>query len=164
MNYIRVFEIMASVLFGIYLFWVSMQDAKELQVARYSHLLGVTAIVCMMVARSVWRTEHVVGALDLWGTQLWEIVVIWVLQFIGYKLRFYGLADVFTMGICATFYYFDSGRYQCLVFGVVLYAVSGILLLAIELARGNLKGWKLKQKVPYIPYIAVAFFLTKWVI
>lgn len=164
MNYVRGFEIMASVLFGAYLFWVSMQDAKEMQVVRYSHLLGVVAILCVLLTRCVWSAGSVVEAGTIWKVHLWEIGVVWLLQFIGYKIRLYGLADVFVVGICATFYYFASGKYQCLFFGVALYAVSGILLLLVEFARGNLKGWKLEQKVPYIPYVAVAFFLTKWVI
>ena len=164
MNYIRVFEITASILFAGYMFWVSMQDAKEMQVARYSHLLGVVAVVCAMIGTGILGTGSAGAGNDFWQQNLWEIIVIWLLQFIGYKHRFYGLADVFVTGLCASFYYFESRTYACLFFYFASYAVAGILLLVTQLAIGNLKGFRLRQKVPYIPYISVAFFLTKWVI
>lgn len=164
MDYIRVFEIMASVLFAIYLFWGSMQDAKEMKVARYTHLLGLVAIIWIMIARGVLHVDTAVGGSVFWRQYLWEIIVVWLLQFIGYKLRFYGLADVFVIGLCASFYYFESEIYRCLFFYFVLYATSGILLLLMQLIHGNLKGFRLKEKVAFIPYISIAFFLTKWVV
>ena len=164
MDYVHVLEIMASALFVAYLIWAMQQDVKEMQVARYTHLLGLGAIIISALSTTINGQLDVGNTEVLWRQNLWEIVVVCLLQFIGYKLRCYGLADVFLISLCSAFYYFQSAQYHCLYFYFVLYAISGVLLLFVELCRGNLKGLKLKQKVPYIPYISIAFFLTKWVI
>ena len=53
MNYVQGFEIMASLIFGVYLLWVSCQDVQEMQVVRYSHLLGVLAFLLQAVVKII---------------------------------------------------------------------------------------------------------------
>ena len=164
MDYIHVFEIMASILFIAYLFWASLQDVREMKVARYTHLLAVLAIICTILSKVVCCMDSSVYENRLWLRNLWEILLSCSFHWIGCRLCFYGLADVFVMNLCDVFYFFQSGTYGCLFFCFASYATSGILLLVVQLINGNLKGFHLKRKVPYIPYISIAFFLTKWVI
>ena len=53
MNYVQGFEIMARRIFGVYLLWVSCQDVQEMQVVRYSHLLGVLAFLLQAVVKII---------------------------------------------------------------------------------------------------------------
>ena len=164
MDYIHVLEIMASVLFAAYLLWAVQQDVKEMKVARFTHLLGLGAVMVSILASAMSRHLESGNIEKIWTQNIWELAVVFLLQYIGYKLRCYGLADVFVIGLCSLFYYFQSAEYRCLYFYFLLYAIAGTILLFVQLCCGNLKGLKLKQKVPYIPYISIAFFLTKWVI
>ena len=164
MNYIRAFEIMASVFFLLYLLWATMQDAKEMCVARYTHLLGVVAIILIMIVRGIFRIEGISHENALWIKNLWEIGSACAIQWLGHKMQGYALADVFVLNICTIFHFFEGGSYRCLLFYFAFYALSIVLLFAAQLINGNLKGVNLKKKVPFIPYLSVAFFLTKWVI
>ncbi len=149
---------MDKILFAIYLIWISVQDFKTMQVVRYSHLLGITAIVLA-------ATEHGLNvAATVSVMNVAEIVLVCLLEITGYFLKCYGLADVFSVCICAAFYFFESNRYECVLFTLLLQSVSGILLIVVQMFKGNIKGLHLKQSVPYIPYISVSFFLTKWVL
>lgn len=158
MSYIREFATMDNILFSGYLLWISIQDIKEMKVARYSHILGVMAIVWAAVSQNY-------GDEALFSIHsICELMLIFVLQLVGYHCKCYGLADVIVICICSLFYFFQNAGEQCLRFYFVLYAISGILLVITQLQKGNIKGGSLKKPIPYIPYISVAFFLTKWVL
>jgi len=46
----------------------------------------------------------------------------------------------------------------------MVHAVSGMLLLAVQIVKRNVKRGKLLRPVPYIPYICFAFILTNVVL
>ncbi len=163
MNCIREFATMDNVLFALYLIWISVQDLKDMQVVRYSHLLGVTAVGWNVIANGFYS----VGAFLTDGTlamHFMEIAVVLLLQTLSCIFKCYGLADALTICLCSIFYFFKSNRYQCVLFSLLLQSVSGVLLIVVQIFKDNIKGLQLKQAVPYVPYISVAFFLTKWVL
>lgn len=143
---------MDKLLFLLYLIWISYQDFREMQVVRYSHLLGLAAIVWAIVIHG-----------DS-GVFSWELLMVYLLQIIGFALKWYGLADAIVMCICATFYCAIVGSTRCFLFCFAMQAMAGILLILVQILKNNINGLKLKKPIPYIPYISIAFFLTKWVI
>ena len=152
---------MASLIFGGYLIWVSWQDIQEMQVVRYSHLLGVLAIVL-----------HVISSLlSDNGSEFYCVKkylsagsLLLVLQILAHFLNLYGLGDVIVFFLCSMYMLLEKGVEQYLLAYFMLQAISGSLLLAVQFLKGNIKGMRLRAPVPYIPYISVAFILTNMVL
>lgn len=164
MNYAHGFAIMSNFLFVAYLLWASWQDLCQMCVVRYTHLLGCAAIICAMFSNEIFAMLQMPLSTNEWIQNGWEIIIVIILQIIGCYFKCYGLADVFTICICVIFYYFETGIYKCLFFYFGFYVTAGLLLLVTQCAMNNVKGLNLKKQVPFIPYLSVAFFLTKWVI
>ena len=148
---------MASLIFTGYLIWVSWQDHKEMLVARYSHGLGLMAVVILAIVQkndiAVRFWEYVLGA-----------AVIVAVQMTAYKGNFYGMADVLVFLMCGLYFLFQKGPQLYLTSYVMVYAISGCLLLLVQMARRNIRGMYLCNPVAYIPYISVAFVLTNVVV
>lgn len=152
---------MASLIFGVYLLWVSCQDVQEMQVVRYSHLLGVLAFLLQAVVKII-----LPNAMDLHSMveYLSAGLVLMVLQLMAYFFRLYGLADVFVFLLCGLYMLLEKGVDRYLLAYFMVHAISGSLLLVVQLLKGNVKGMHLRCSVPYIPYISVAFILTNMVL
>ncbi len=157
MNYVPESEIMADCLFTIYLLWVSCQDAKEMQVVRYSHLPGLFAVFWKL-----WLFE--MPGVEGWFEFFLRVFTLFVIQFVSYRFRLYGLADAIVFFLGGMFLVTKTGLYDFLMFNFMFQAIAGILLLAVQIVKRNVRGTCFKEPVPYIPYISVAFFLTKGVL
>lgn len=150
---------MGKLIFMGYLLWSSVQDRKEMQVVRYTHLLGIFAVVCSgwSYLRSMATTEELVvmglAAACLIFTQL-----------LAWKCRMYGMADVIVFCLTGLLLLFEKGITEGIMGYLYVHAVSGGMLGVVQWGKGNLKGVRLKQPIPYIPYISVAFFLTNMVL
>lgn len=148
---------MAEALFHLYFLWVVKQDITEMQVVRYSHLLGSLSLVLLAVRKfydiSQYFEEYMI-----------YLFLMLMFQFIQYKLRCYGLADAVVLFLCGSFFLFKRGRQACLLLYFLLQAVSGIFFLICQYAKGNVGGLGVKHAAPYIPYIYVAFILTNVVL
>ncbi len=161
MNFVQGFEITASIVFGIYLIWVSWQDFKEMQVVRYSHLLGVAAIFLQTIQLILLEK----GCTNYEAKEyLAAAVILLLFQVVAYWFKLYGPADVFVCYLCGVFFILDKGVEHCLIAYFALQAIAGCMLLIIQFMKGNVKGVCLRKPVPYIPYISVAFFLTNMVL
>lgn len=157
MNFAQELEIMANLIFVTYLAWVSWQDNKEMQVVRYSHLLGLFAVLWEVILQKA----RIVNSLNEYFI---AVLVLLVLQSISYYFKLYGFADVIVFFLCDTFLLFEKGTKKYLVTYFLVQAVSGNLLLLVQLVKGNVKGLNLKRPAPYIPYICFAFILTNMVL
>lgn len=157
MNFAQGLEIMADLFFVAYLIWVSWQDNKEMQVVRYSHLLGLFAVVLQVILQKT----RIVNSLNEYFI---AISVLLLLQSIAYHFKLYGFADVIVFFLCGTFLLLEKGAEKYLMAYFLVQAVSGSLLLLAQFAKGNVKGLNLKRPVPYIPYICFAFILTNMVL
>lgn len=157
MSYGLGFVIMADLIFIGYLIWVSWQDYKEMMVVRYSHGLGLLAVVILAVVQKemivVRPLEYVIGT----------VIVVFV-QVVAYKCNFYGMADVFVFFMCGVYFLLQKGPQLYLTAYVTVTAMSGCLLLMVQFAKRNIKGVHLCKPVAYIPYICVAFILTNVVV
>ena len=152
---------MANVIFSIYLIWVSLQDYREMQVVRYSHGLGIAAIL-LEILRIVFLQDGS-DIYKVWE-YMWAGVILLLLQMAAYLFKLYGVADMFVFLLCGMFLLFQKGTGCYLTMYFMIHAVSGILLLVVQFIKGNVKGANLRQPVPYIPYISIAFFLTNMVL
>lgn len=148
---------MASFIFVVYLIWISWQDYKEMQVVRYSHLVGALAIVLQASLNG----RKIAGDL---GEYFLAFLVLLFLQLIACWLKIYGFADVIVFFLSGIFLLLEKGTKNHLLAYFLMQAISGGLLLVVQMVQGNVKGSKLKQPVPYIPYICVAFILTNMVL
>ena len=148
---------MGKVLFYAYLMWVSWQDFKEMEVIRYSHLLGGFAIVLQILALRISGSEVEKG---------WIIAVIHlsVLQIVAYRFQWYGMADVIVLFLCGMWLFFVKGKDNYLQAYFVLQAMAGSFLWGIQCLKENVKGLCLLHPVAYIPYISIAFVLTNIVL
>lgn len=160
MNFEQGLEIMASIVFYMYLIWVSRQDLKEMQVVRYSHILGVAAIFLQIVPKALQSDSRIYEAREYWVA----VMVLLFLQMGACFLRMYGLADVFVCFLCDIFFLLEYGLEYYLPAHFLMQAIAGGLLLMVQLVKGNVKGTRLKRPVPYIPYLSVAFILTNMVL
>ena len=84
MNFEQGLEIMASIVFYMYLIWVSRQDLKEMQVVRYSHILGVAAIFLQIVPKALQSDSRIYEAREYW-------VAVMVLLFLQMGACFLGI-------------------------------------------------------------------------
>lgn len=157
MNYGHGFEIMASVIFIGYLLWVSWQDYREKMVVRYSHGLGLMAIVILLLLR-----RHAIAEQPL--EYLIGVCIVLISQGVAYKCSFYGLADVLVFLMCGLYFLVQKGPHLYLTAYVMVLAVSGCALLLVQIFKGNVKRLHLRKAVAYIPYICFAFVLTKVVV
>lgn len=157
MNYVPGFEIMADWIFWLYLLWAAYQDIKEMQVVRYTHLLGIAGI-CLQAFL------HKDMVLQEAATYLAAIIILCFLQVAAARLKLYGVADAIVLFMCGIFLLAKAGADYYLFVYLIVQAVSGILLLAVQTVKRNVKKGKLLRPVPYIPYICFAFILTNVVL
>lgn len=157
MNYGQELETMAKALFGVYLIWVSWQDKKEMQVFRYSHLLGIVAIILQIILLDADRKEVTKGWLA-------AVCFLILLQIIACRFRWYGIADAMVLFLCGVWLFLKGGIDYYLQAYFVMEAFAGSVLWGIQLLKKNIKGLCLRQPVAYIPYICVAFILTNIVL
>lgn len=150
---------MGKLIFMGYLLWSSMQDKKEMQVVRYTHLLGAFAVICSGV--QYLRSRATAGEIVVMGL---AAVCLMFMQLLAWKCRMYGLADVIVFCLIGLFFMFEKGIAEGIMGYLYVYAVSGAMLGVVQWGKGNLKGVRLRQPIPYIPYISVAFFLTNMVL
>ena len=157
MNYELGFAIMANVIFVMYLFWVSWQDFKERLVVRYSHGLGVLAIILLAILKK----EDIADApMEYWV----GLIFVLLIQVAAYKYRLYGLADVLVFLICGLYFLVQKGPQLYLTAYILLQALAGCFLLGVQIAKRNVQGVRLYKPVAYIPYISFAFILTNVVV
>ena len=152
---------MANVIFSIYLIWVSLQDYREMQVVRYSHGLGIAAILLEILRIVFWRDgseTYIVREYMSAG------FVLLLLQVVACLFKLYGIADMIVLFLCGIFLLLRKGIEYYLMAYFMAQAISGILLLMFQFIKGNVKGTNLRNPVPYIPYISIAFFLTNMVL
>lgn len=152
---------MASLIFLLYLIWVSWQDVQEMQVVRYSHLLGALAIVLQVILSLLSDNG---SELDCAKEYLSAGSLLLVIQILAYYFKLYGLADVLVFFLCGLYMLLEKGVERYLMAYFMVQAISGSLLLVVQLLKGNVKGMHLRCSVPYIPYISVAFILTNMVL
>lgn len=157
MSFGPVFEIMASLIFAGYLVWASWQDLREMQVIRYTHILGGFAIGILLFLQQnkIW---------EQWDKYLEAIFLLFLLQVLAKWQMLYGMADMIVFFLSGLFFLMRMGTERYLLAYFLLQALSGIGLLAIQAWKHNIKGLKLGCSVPYIPYICVAFILTNMVL
>ena len=157
MNYVPEFEIMVSCIFMAYLAWVSWQDYREMQVVRYSHGLGLLAIVLGVFLQKAYIWNR--------GNEYFlAFLVLLLTQSASHWLKLYGLADAIVFFLCGLFFLVQGGTEVYLLAYVMLQAISGGLLFVVQTVKRNRKGLNLKHAVPYIPYIYFAFILTNVVL
>ncbi|MBR2036398.1 MAG: hypothetical protein IKJ39_09035 [Lachnospiraceae bacterium] len=152
---------MASLIFDGYLVWVSWQDVQEMQVVRYSHLLGVLAFLLQVVIKMMTPNERELHSMVEY---LSAGLVLLVLQILAHFLNLYGLGDVIVFFLCGLYMLLEKGVEHYLLAYFMVQALSGSLLLVVQFLKGNIKGMRLKAPIPYIPYISVAFILTNMVL
>ena len=157
MNYEQGFAITADIIFVIYLLWVSKQDYREMQVARYSHGLGLAAIAILIMLNNRIIVEYLMK-------YILGVVLILLVQFIAYKCHLYGIADILVFFICGLYFLIVKGPETYFTMYILLQALSGCLLLAIQIMKNNVSGVYLCKPVAYIPYISFAFILTNVVV
>lgn len=148
---------MGKLLFYLYLLWAAWQDCREMQVVRYSHILGVLAVFLQSFRESAYMrvdmSEYGIYAVGLF-----------IVQGIQYQCKCYGLADAIVFFLCGSFFLGTKDRQDVFRLYFVLQACSGTLFLLHQCVKRNVKGLRLKHSVPYIPYICVAFILTNGVL
>jgi len=157
MNYVPGFEIMADWIFGLYLLWAAFQDIKEMQVIRYTHLLGIAGI-CLQ------GFLHKGMVIQEAPAYLAAFFILCFCQVAVARLKLYGVADAIVFFLCGTFGLAKAGTDYYLFMYLMVHAVSGMLLLAVQIVKRNVKRGKLLRPVPYIPYICFAFILTNVVL
>ncbi len=157
MNLEHVLEITASMIFYAYLLWASWQDIREMQVIRYTHLLGATAVGIQLLADREQICSHGIVYLSAG-------ILLILVSMAAYRFSLYGMADNILLLVCGLFFINSMGVWIGLEAYLYLQAVSGVLLLIVQMVKHNVKGMKLKHSVPYIPYISVAFVLTNVVL
>ena len=157
MSYEQGFAIIADIIFAIYLLWVSHQDYREMQVVRYSHGLGLAAIVVLTILNKrdfmEYPMEYITG-----------VIVVLMIQVIAYKCHLYGMADILVFFVCGLYFLISKGPEVYFTAYMVLQALSGCFLLMIQIVKNNVKGVHLCKPVAYIPYISFAFILTNVVV
>ncbi len=181
MKYAPEFEIIADFLFVGYLLWASLQDIRQMQVARYTHVVGVIAVCMRIVCRCGNVNLEAQGFYESVDTLVESILrpkgmpAYWVewllsmclhagLQYMSQLCRLYGLADAIVFFLCGMYWSIGYGMYSSLMGSMLLQSIAGILLFVVQIAKKNLKRMHFKAPVPYIPYIFVAFFLTNGVL
>ena len=148
---------MADIGFIVYLLWVSRQDMKEMQVVRYSHIIGMLAVVLQVFSHGPWC----IGSICAYFL---AFLILLFLQFAAWLFKLYGFADVIVLFLSGVFLLLEKGTEKYLLAYFMVQALSGSLLLMVQLAKGNVKGMDLKRPIPYIPYISFAFILTNMVL
>ena len=92
---------------------------------------------------------------DAWAVAECLIAVV-IQEFI--MSRVYGRADSHAFSCCAVFLVFSGGGLE----GHIMHMCLALAMLsALQILRGNIgRGLKLKEPVPFIPYIAVSFMIS----
>ena len=157
MNYGQGFEVMADLVFTGYLIWAAWQDQREMMVVRYTHGLGLLAVLMLAVVKRGVIMECPVE-------YLLGLSVVMLIQFAAYRCHCYGTADVLVFLMCGLYFLLKKGPYLYFTAYVMVPALSGCLLLMVQMARRNVQGVYLRRPVAYIPYICVAFILTNVVV
>lgn len=157
MNCGQGYGIMGKLLFHLYLLWAVWQDCREMQVVRYSHILGALAVFLQIFRRSAYICMNV-------PKYILYVSAMLLVQAVQYKCKCYGLADAIVFFLCGSFFLSTKDRGDAFLLYFVLQALSGILFILHQCLKRNVKGLCLKHSVPYIPYICVAFILTNGVL
>lgn len=157
MNCVQGFEITAEGIFYGYLLWAAWQDHREKLVVRYTHILGLAAVMLLLYMRK----EAVFAEILLYG---WNVLLICILQAAAYRWHLYGLADAFVFCLCGFFFLMKYGCEMYLSVYLLVFALSGCMMLFVQMYKGNIKGVRLLMPTAYIPYISFAFFLTNVVV
>jgi Flp pilus assembly protein protease CpaA len=157
MSYEQGFAITADVILTVYLLWVAIQDFHEMQVVRYSHGLGLLAVLILVILNrgniAEYPVEYILG-----------LIFVLMTQVIAGKCHLYGMADILVFFVCGLFFLMRKGPALYLTAYMMLHAMSGGLLLMVQLLKRNVKGVRLCKPVAYIPYISFAFVLTNVVV
>lgn len=148
---------MASISFTGYLIWVSWQDYREMMVVRYSHCLGLVAVIILTVLN-----RQAIKAQPM--AYLAGLIMVLLVQIVAYKCRLYGMADILVFFMCGLYFLVTKGPELYLIAYIMVPAVSGVLLLIVQILKKNVRGVHLHRPVAYIPYICVAFVLTNVVV
>ena len=102
MNYEQGSAIIADIIFVIYLLWVSQQDYREMQVVRYSHGLGLAAIVVLIILNRrelmEYPMEYIMG-----------VIFVLLMQIIAHKCHLYGMADILVFFFCGLYFLIRKG-------------------------------------------------------
>ena len=157
MSFAQGLEIMASIVFLGYLLWAAWQDVKEMQVVRYTHVAGLLAVVLQAILNRKLIMQSV-------QAYIIAIVILLAIQITAKWLDLYGVADMIAFFLIGLYFLFRVGVRHYLLTYFFTQALSGILLLAVQVWKHNVKSLKLRHSVPYIPYISVAFGLTNMVL
>ncbi len=183
MNFVPVFEIISELLFMLYLTWAAYQDRKERLVLRGTHLLGLAAVVlyCVLVVIRLVAAEcgHTDGAADgylyavlqptaqsghdlcrVWIARMAALLFCFLCEGIYRRFSLYGLADSLVFLNCSLYYWVRTDAFLIFFLFWWLKAFSGILFLAVQIARRRRLKWRLDEPAAYIPCILFAFALT----
>lgn len=157
MNCVQGFEIMADGVFYGYLCWAAWQDHREKMVVRYTHMIGLAAVFLLVYMRKEIILEHIL-------LYVCHVLLICMIQAAAYQWHLYGLADAFVFALCGLFFLAKQGFSGYLSAYLIVFALSGCLMLFVQIYKGNIKGIRLLTPTAYIPYICFAFFLTNVVV
>lgn len=157
MSFVQGFVIMADSIFMGYLIWAAWQDYKEKMVVRYTHLVGLAAVFLMACIKTTY-------ILDCPMEYMLGIAFVFLTQIAAQKCRLYGMADIFVFSLIGLFFVFSKGPKLYMTAYLLVFALSGCLLVFVQIGRKNIKGTHLNCSVAYIPYICFAFFLTNVVV
>ena len=122
MSFVQGLEIMASLVFCIYLIWISWQDYIEMKVVRYSHLLGIAAIFLLVILE---KRKVCFSVKEF----IFAGFVLLFLQIIAYYFKLYGFADVIVLFLCGLFF-FGKKRNRA-IFAGLFYSTGNLRDLAI---------------------------------
>ena len=164
MNCVPEFETMVSAVFIGYLLWVSWQDYKSMQVIRYSHGMGLFAVILKIISQVFLQGMKKETIYEHLFASLLAVIVLLCIQIAACLLHLYGTADGMVFFLCGLFLLVQEGTEQYMLSFLWMTALSGGMLLVVQVLKGNIKGVALKHPVPYIPYISFAFILTKVVL
>lgn len=123
-------------------------------------LAGVTDVVIGQAYNFVWWPVLAAGLASLRGVQasmLWPLCLFLLLQFTLFGAM-YGRADRYAFCVCALL---ETGM-GAGMYGYLLHMfLSWALLVLVQAVRRNIdKRGNLKRPVPFLPYIAIAFWIV----
>lgn len=125
-------------------------------------LACVTDIAICQVYNFVWLISGVAAMALLSGrgfrvSAVWEVLLFCVIQMTLFA-RMYGKADCYAFCVCAAV---EAGLGFGLAEFLMHMLVSILLLAAVQMVRRNIgPGGRLKNPVPFLPYITAGFYLV----
>lgn len=155
-------ELICLALFGGCLLFACITDAKKCVVFQFTWWMAGIILGMWMVNQSVQyeRMDHIINLRMQIAWKLWELLVYILLQEFFFA-RMYGRADCHGFALCAV------AEYLCGInmWGYVYHmAIALGILGVVQIHRRNVnrKG-NLKQSVPFLPYITVAFWVLLYI-